>query len=107
MRLLCTTEILLGQCETLALFLHIARLGVPRCCSYRCGGRINSFKNLGEFIVRKAGDRRPDTQAKRELMEKIVAEGNTIRGVFEDRLSVCGVWREMGLTVFQMNDKEF
>jgi hypothetical protein len=62
---------------------------------------------IGEVIMRKAGDHRPDTQAKKELMEKIIAEGDTICGVFEDRPSVCRVWRDMGLTVFQMNDKEF
>jgi len=62
---------------------------------------------MGEVIMRKDGDHRPDTQTKRELMEKIVAEGDVIAGVFEDRPSVCRVWREMGLTVFQMSDKEF
>jgi hypothetical protein len=61
----------------------------------------------GDLIMRKNGDHRPDTEAKRELMEKIVAEGGKIVGVFEDRPSVCRVWRKMGLTVFQMNDEEF
>lgn len=65
------------------------------------------FLPTGKVIMRKDGDHRPDTQAKKELMESIIAEGGTIVGVFEDRPSVCRVWREMGLTVFQMTDKEF
>ena len=66
-----------------------------------------NFLPIGDVIMRKAGDHRPDTQAKRELMEKIIAEGDTISAIFEDRPTVCRVWREMGFTVFQMNDKEF
>lgn len=61
----------------------------------------------GELIMRKDGDHRPDTTAKRELMDSIIAKGGRIAGVFEDRPSVVRVWREMGLTVFQMQDKEF
>jgi len=60
-----------------------------------------------QIVMRRDGDHRPDTQAKRELMDKILADGDTIAGVFEDRPSVVRVWREMGLTVFQMTDKEF
>jgi len=58
------------------------------------------FLPMGEVIMRKAGDHRPDTQAKKELMAKIIAAGDTIAGVFEDRPSICRVWRGMGLTVF-------
>lgn len=61
----------------------------------------------GIVIMRKDGDHREDTVAKRELMGAIIAGGDKIAGVFEDRPSVCRVWREMGLTVFQVNDKEF
>jgi phosphoglycolate phosphatase-like HAD superfamily hydrolase len=62
---------------------------------------------MGDVIMRKAGDHRPDTQAKKELMESILAAGDEIAGVFEDRPSVCRVWRSMGLTVFQMTHEEF
>lgn len=67
---------------------------------------VNCLPN-GELIMRKDGDHRPDTIAKRELMEKIIAEGGRIAGVFEDRPSVVREWRKMGLTVFQMNHEEF
>jgi hypothetical protein len=61
----------------------------------------------GELIMRRDGDHRPDTLTKRELLDKIIADGGVVAGVFEDRPSVCRVWREMGLTVFQMNHEEF
>lgn len=61
----------------------------------------------GRLIMREDSDHRPDTIAKKELMEKLGEGGYQIVGVFEDRPSVCRVWREMGLTVFQMTDKEF
>jgi hypothetical protein len=57
--------------------------------------------------MRRDGDHRPDTLTKRELLDKIIADGGVVAGVFEDRPSVCRVWREMGLTVFQMNHEEF
>lgn len=65
------------------------------------------FLPTGRLIMRRDGDHRPDTQAKRELMEDILAEGGRIAGVFEDRVSVVKLWREMGLTVFQLNHEEF
>lgn len=60
----------------------------------------------GEIIMRAHGDHRPDTIAKRELLETLTAEGKIISGVFEDRPSVCRVWRELGLTVFQVGSGE-
>ena len=67
----------------------------------------NNHLPPAELIMRKDGDHRPDTKAKKELMDAIVAKGDQIVGVFEDRPSVVRVWREMGLTVFQMNHEEF
>jgi phosphoglycolate phosphatase-like HAD superfamily hydrolase len=65
------------------------------------------FLPSGTLVMRMDGDHRPDTIAKRELLEGLIARGNVVLGVFEDRPSVCRVWREMGLTVFQLSDKEF
>jgi len=60
----------------------------------------------GELIMREDGDHRPDTIAKRELLEKIIADGGSVAAVFEDRPSVVRTWREMGLTVFQVGNSE-
>lgn len=61
----------------------------------------------GRLIMRRNGDHRADTIAKRELLEELISEGKHIAGVFEDRPSVVRVWREMGLTVFQLKHEEF
>lgn len=83
-----------------------------------CTGRSDSVKAKtmvwlssrgflsAEIVMRTHGDHRPDTIAKRELIEALIAEGKQIAGVFEDRPSVCRVWREMGLTVFQVGSGE-
>jgi hypothetical protein len=60
----------------------------------------------GELIMRRDGDHRPDTITKRELMEKLASEGRVVVGVFEDRPSMCRLWRELGLTVFQVGSGE-
>jgi len=59
------------------------------------------------LYMRKDGDHRPDTIVKREMAEEIKGQGYKIIGVFEDRPSVCRMWREMGITCFQLTDKEF
>jgi hypothetical protein len=61
----------------------------------------------GQLIMRKDGDHRPDTEAKKELVESLLAQGERISGVFEDRPAVCRLWRSMGFTVFQMTHEEF
>lgn len=61
----------------------------------------------GLLVMRRDGDHRPDTIAKKEIMAELQGYGYRIAGVFEDRPSVVRVWREMGLTVFQMKHEEF
>ena len=61
----------------------------------------------GLLVMRRDGDHRPDTIAKKEIMAELQGCGYRIAGVFEDRPSVVRVWREMGLTVFQMKHEEF
>ena len=73
--------------------------------------QLNSFGLLANCIslfMRVDGDRRPDTEIKKEIYQKIVGEYQCkIVGVFEDRVSVVKMWRELGLTVFQMTHEEF
>jgi hypothetical protein len=61
----------------------------------------------GRLVMREDGDHRPDTQAKLELLEGMKVMGERVAGVFEDRPAMVRVWRDLGLTVFQMNHKEF
>lgn len=64
------------------------------------------------IVFRSEGDHRPDTIVKKERLEQIMRshaetdEGFQVLGVFEDRPSVCKVWREMGLPVFQVGSGE-
>lgn len=63
-------------------------------------------------VFRADGDHRPDTIVKRERLEQLMRahagtpEGLVVLGIFEDRPSVCKVWREMGLPVFQVGSGE-
>lgn len=45
--------------------------------------------------------------AKRELMDGLHSLGYEVIAVFEDRPSVVRIWRDMGLTVFQLTHEEF
>jgi hypothetical protein len=58
------------------------------------------------LLMRRDGDHRPDTVTKREHMAGLIEAGTKIEAVFEDRPSVCRVWRELGLTVFQVGSGE-
>ena len=58
------------------------------------------------LVMRKDRDHREDTITKRELLESLLNSDTEIVGVFEDRPSVCRVWRELGLTVFQVGSGE-
>jgi hypothetical protein len=60
------------------------------------------------LYCRPAGDTRPDNIVKHELFWQHVApKGYKISGVFDDRDSVVKLWRDMGLTCFQVNYGNF
>jgi hypothetical protein len=79
-----------------ATLLWLAKHGLPTACV------------LAEtrLLMRRDGDHRPDTVTKREHMAGMLEQGIKIEAVFEDRPSVCRVWRELGLTVFQVGSGE-
>jgi phosphoglycolate phosphatase-like HAD superfamily hydrolase len=58
------------------------------------------------IIMRADGDHRPDTEVKREHLGQLIENDTEIVGVFEDSPSVCRVWRELGLIVFQVGSGE-
>ena len=57
-----------------------------------------------ELHMRKAGDYRQDTIVKSEILDAILAAGNEIAFVVDDRPSVVAMWRERGLTCLQCRD---
>ena len=57
--------------------------------------------------MRKDGDHRPDYVAKREIYEQEIKDKYDVVGVFEDRDSCVKMWRELGLTCFQVADGSY
>lgn len=61
-----------------------------------------------ELYTRAEGDSRPDYIVKHELFQTHVAPKQySIRGVLDDRNSVVAMWRELGLTCFQVAEGDF
>lgn len=60
------------------------------------------------IMMRKFGDFRPDTVLKREWLSELEPpEYNRLTAVFEDRASVVQMWRDAGVTCFQVAPGEF
>ncbi len=60
------------------------------------------------FRMRKAGDHRDDVVVKGEwLSEMEPPEFNRLTGVFDDRARVVQMWRDAGITCFQVAPGEF
>lgn len=56
--------------------------------------------SYNSLLMRPATDRRPDFVSKKELFEKNLGDRkDEVLCVFEDRLLVCKMWREIGLNV--------
>lgn len=62
---------------------------------------------FARLYMRKAGDYRSDVIVKREILREIEAEGYDVRCVLDDRQSVVDMWREEGLTCFQVAPGDF
>jgi predicted kinase len=56
-----------------------------------------------QFFMRPEGDFRKDTIVKKEIYENHIKDKYCIKTVFDDRQSVVDMWRELGLSVFQVN----
>ena len=60
------------------------------------------------FRMRKAGDHQPDTKLKRGWLSEIEPpEWGRLTAVFDDRKSVVDMWRDAGVTCFQVAPGEF
>lgn len=82
-------------------------------------GREDSCKEVTEMwlkekgifydylYMRKSGDYRKDTEIKQEIYEEHIKNSYNILGVFDDRVSVCEMWRNLGLTVFQLQTDKY
>ena len=59
------------------------------------------------LFMRPEGDNRKDAVVKREIFETEIEHRWRIAGVFDDRRQVVHMWRELGLTVFQVAEGDF
>lgn len=60
-----------------------------------------------KLFMRPAGDTRRDDIVKRELFDKHIRDEYAVLGVFDDRDRVVKMWRQLGLTVFQVAEGDF
>ena len=59
-----------------------------------------------ELYMRKTWDKRPDTEVKREILEQLTKK-YYIEWVFEDRTRCVQMYRESGITCFQVAEGNF
>jgi len=85
-----------------------------------CSGRTDDAREatadwLAEHVglpyaalhMRKTGDTRKDSVVKREIFDADVRHRWNVIAVFDDRNQVVRMWRDLGLTVFQVADGNF
>jgi hypothetical protein len=57
--------------------------------------------------MRELGDSRPDAVVKQEMYEEYIKDKYNVLAVFDDRPSVVAFWRDLGLYVFDCNQRGF
>lgn len=62
---------------------------------------------VSDLFMRAEKDMRKDSIVKHELFWTFVADKYNVVGVFDDRNQVVRMWRDIGLTVFQVADGDF
>ncbi|MFI7573631.1 AAA family ATPase [Micromonospora sp. NPDC049497] len=95
--------------------MHAAGYGVVFCSGRDASARAATEAWLDRHVkvpylalhLRAVGDSRKDSVVKREIYEREVADRYRVVGVFDDRMQVVRMWRELGLTVFQVADGDF
>lgn len=60
-----------------------------------------------KLYMRGDGDRRPDYKVKKDMLDKILAEGHKIIFVIDDRTQTVKMWRENGITCLQCAGHDF
>lgn len=59
-----------------------------------------------ELFMRAEGDNRKDSLVKYEIfMDNVYKENFNVRGIFDDRPQVIRMWKGLGLTVFNVDDR--
>ncbi len=82
--------------------------GRPESCRQDTEDWLRTFVGVPfVLIMRATGDARPDWIVKYELFDKHIRDEYNVLGVFDDRDQVVSMWREIGLTCFQVDFGDF
>ena len=95
--------------------MHAAGYGVVFCTGRDASCRSATERWLDEHVgvpylglyMRAVGDSRKDAVVKREIFDREIRDRYRVVGVFDDRMQVVRMWRELGLTVFQVAEGDF
>lgn len=63
--------------------------------------------DVENVLMRETGDKRPDYIVKQEIYDTHIKDKFNVLAVFDDRDSVVRMWRDNGLTVFQVAEGNF
>jgi len=83
------------SCGWCVIFMRVSRLFL---WFYAVEPKLESYK----LFMRTTNDSRPDTIVKREIFEEHVKPHYNAEYIIDDRPSVCQMWRDLGLTVLQV-----
>lgn len=90
-----------------------------KCEILLVSGREEKFRQMTEWwlatheipydflFMRATDDTRPDTEVKEELYRQKVERCYEVKFVLDDRNRVVKMWRDLGLTCFQVRDGDF
>ncbi|MGI5212256.1 AAA family ATPase [Plantactinospora sp. CA-290183] len=95
--------------------MHAAGYGVVYCSGRDASCRATTERWLDRHVdvpylalhMRAVGDTRRDSIVKREIYDREIRDRFRVVGVFDDRMQVVRMWRELGLTVFQVAEGDF
>lgn len=86
---------------------------MEQCRKPTCDWLIKHLGTPGVGLIMRADeDYRPDTEVKAEMYQSTLcrmlrSHFGGVAGIFDDRKGVVEMWRELGLTVFQVAPGEF
>lgn len=95
--------------------MHAAGNAIVFCTGRDDEARVETEVWLDLFVgvpyeglfMRPPGDNRKDAIVKREIFESDIRDRWRVVGVLDDRRQVVRMWRELGLTVFQVAEGDF
>ncbi|GIF75717.1 phosphatase domain-containing protein [Asanoa siamensis] len=95
--------------------MHAAGYAVIYCTGREESARADTEAWLASHVgvpylalhMRGYGDSRRDAVVKRDIFQREIAADYRVVGVFDDRQHVVKMWRDLGLTVFQVAEGDF